>query len=170
MNDVFTKPANLQLIHTLIETYFSNPSLPKNETVEKAPTSLGTDLPPTEAELFQLEQFALLDWEEGIKNCGGNESLLKEMLTLMISQELLSDLEQMKLAFSKQEFTTIEKIAHKIKGGCVYLGLTRIKYACQYVERYWKTGERKLFNQLYHQAVKTIEESCTYINDWLSKQ
>lgn len=50
-----------------------------------------------------------------------------------------------------------------------YVGTTRMKYACQYVERYWKTGERGLFEELYHQAVGTIEDTCTVITDWLGK-
>jgi HPt (histidine-containing phosphotransfer) domain-containing protein len=75
----------------------------------------------------------------------------------------------MKLAFSRQNFASIEKLAHKIKGGSVYLGLIRMKYACQYVERYWKTGQCELFEALYHQAVSTIEETITYIEGWLQR-
>nr|WP_298628060.1 hypothetical protein [uncultured Legionella sp.] len=44
-----------------------------------------------------------------------------------------------------------------------------MKYACQYVERYWKTGQRELFAALYHQAVSTIEETITYIEGWLQR-
>ena len=129
----------------------------------------GVDLPATEADLFQLDHFELLQIEEGITNCGGNKLLFRDMLSLMVSKEIPSDLEQMKLAFSKQDFTSIEKLAHKIKGGCVYLGLIRMKYACQYIERYWKTGQRELFEALYYQAVSTIEETITYIEGWLQR-
>lgn len=45
-----------------------------------------------------------------------------------------------------------------------------MKYACQYVERYWKSGQRELFERLYKQAISTIDDSCTYINDWLENQ
>lgn len=46
-------------------------------------------------------------------------------------------------------------------------GTTRMKYACQYVERYWKSGERILFEPLYHQTVKTIEDTCNEVTQWL---
>ena len=49
----------------------------------------------------------------------------------------------------------------------MYVGTTHLKYACQYLERYWKSGERKLFNDLYHQAISTISETETFITDWL---
>ncbi|QMT59178.1 ATP-binding protein [Legionella sp. PC997] len=169
MNDVFTKPANAALIQKLIDTYSTNLSIPITEPEDTVYKDPGADLPATEEDLFQLEQFELLHIEEGIKNCGGNESLFKNMLYLMVTNEIPSDLEQMKLAFSKQDFTSIEKLAHKIKGGSVYLGLRRMKYACQYVERYWKTGQRELFEELYFQAVSTIGETSTYIEDWLRR-
>ena len=44
-----------------------------------------------------------------------------------------------------------------------------MKYACQYVERYWKTGERALMDAVYQQAVGTIEETITYVEGWLHK-
>ncbi|WP_367274451.1 Hpt domain-containing protein [uncultured Legionella sp.] len=67
------------------------------------------------------------------------------------------------------DYPLVEKTAHKIKGGAVYVGTIRMKYACQYVERYWKTGQRELFAALYHQAVSTIEETITYIEGWLQR-
>ena len=126
------------------------------------------DLPDSDEELFHLDQFALLDIEQGLKNCGDN-SVLKELLILMIREEIPADLKQMKNAFETQDYPMVEKLAHKIKGGAVYVGTTRMKYACQYVERYWKTGERDLFEKLYRQAVRTIEETCKAITGWLNK-
>jgi hypothetical protein len=42
-----------------------------------------------------------------------------------------------------------------------------MKYACQYLERYWKAGERTLFSALYQQAITVIEETQTHIDGWL---
>lgn len=49
----------------------------------------------------------------------------------------------------------------------VYVGAVRIKMACQYLEQYWKSGQRELLDDLYQQAVKVIDESIVYIGDWL---
>ena len=125
------------------------------------------DLPDSDDEMFQLHQFPLLNSEEALKNCATQE-MLRDLLTLM-NQELPTDLECMKEAFKSLDYSLVEKTAHKIKGGAVYVGTARMKYACQYVERYWKSGQRELFDALYHQAVSTIEETITYIEGWLQK-
>jgi len=49
------------------------------------------------------------------------------------------------------------------------MGTVRTRYACQYLERYWKTGKRELFSKLYEQAVSVIEETEQHVKDWLKK-
>ncbi|WP_298625244.1 response regulator [uncultured Legionella sp.] len=126
------------------------------------------ELPENYSELFNLEQYPLFDPEVALKNCGNNDVLI-ELLKLMISQEIPQEEERIKDAFENKEYPQVEKIAHKIKSGAMYLGTTRMKFACQYLERYWKTGERELFNELYHQAVRTIDDTSKYISEWLNK-
>lgn len=125
------------------------------------------DLPDRDEEMFQLNQFPILDNDEALKN-GITEAMFKELLTLM-TKELPTDLVNMKKAFTDMDYPLVEKIAHKIKSGAVYVGTIRMKYACQYVERYWKTGQRELFKALYHQAVSIIEETIPHIDSWLQK-
>lgn len=161
---VLTKPLTQAHAADILNTF-----VPARRTTPATPDGLSKgDLPVRQEELFQLEQFALLDQKQALKNCG-NHTMLVELLTLMITQELPADLEQMRKAFIKKDFSTVEKTAHKIKGGAVYVGTLRMQYACQYLERYWKSGERELFEKLYHQAIKIIEETCNYIKNWLKK-
>ncbi|WP_298623287.1 response regulator [uncultured Legionella sp.] len=137
----------------------------RHETSTAKSATARRDLPDSDDEMFQLTQFPILNSEEALKNCGTHE-MLTELLTLM-TQELPADLTRMKKAFAAGDYSLVEQTAHKIKGGAVYVGTTRMKYACQYVERYWKSGQRDLFDALYHQAVSTIEETLTYIEGWL---
>ena len=134
----------------------------------RPPQRKKNDLPDGEENLFQLEQFALFDMEQGLKACG-SISMLIELLTLMISSEIPNDLEQLKRAFDSKDFSQVEYVAHKIKGGAMYVGTIRMKYACQYLERYWKSGERKLFDALFHQAVEIIGDTKNYLIDWLKQ-
>ncbi len=55
--------------------------------------------------------------------------MLKKLLTLM-TQELPTDLECMKKAFKVLDSPLVEKTAHKIKGGAVYVETICMKYAC----------------------------------------
>ncbi|KTD37477.1 sensory histidine-kinase / response regulator [Legionella nautarum] len=73
----------------------------------------------------------------------------------------------MQAAFAAKNYEQVEKLAHKMKGGAVYVGTLRMKYACQYLERYWKSGQRELFEKLYAQAVSVIEETMSYVKNWL---
>ena len=87
MNCVFSKPLNIGLLAQLLKEI-----TPQNKPPN--PNHLGNDLPDNVEELFTLNQFALLDSDEALKNCG-TPDMLNELLTLM-TKELLSDLEQMK--------------------------------------------------------------------------
>lgn len=161
---VLTKPLTRAQAINILKTF-----VPARIAYASPPASkIQADLPAHSEELFQLEQFPLLDYKLGLKNCGTN-CMLVELLTLMITQELPADFEQMKNAFAKKNYDVVEQIAHKIKGGAVYVGTTRMKYACQYLERYWKTGAREHFDSLYHQAIRIIDETFVHLADWLKK-
>lgn len=161
MDAVLTKPLTQAQAADIIESFIHT----RNKTILIKPSEERKDLPDTDDEMFQINQFPILDSEEALNNCQ-NEEMLRELLLLM-TKELPSDLENMKKAYAIQDFALIEKIAHKIKGGAVYVGTIRMKYACQYIERYWKTGHRELFEPLYHQAINSIEDTIIYIEGWL---
>lgn len=163
MDAVLTKPLTQAHATDILKSFI--PKLHETPVVDLSKTR--RDLPDCDDEMFQLNQFPILNSDEALKNCATHE-MLKELLTLM-TQELPADLERMKKAFKAHDYPLVEKTAHKIKGGAVYVGTIRMKYACQYVERYWKTGQRELFDALYHQAVSTIEETITYIEGWLQR-
>ena len=163
MDAVLTKPLTQAHTIDILKSFIPE----RHETPVVKSSTARRDLPDSDDELFQLNQFSLLNSDEAFKN-GATQEMLQELLTLM-TQELPLDLECMKKAFKALDYPLVEKTAHKIKGGAVYLGTTRMKYACQYVERYWKTGQRELFEALYHQAVHTIKETITYIEGWLQR-
>ncbi|HAT8564447.1 TPA: response regulator [Legionella pneumophila] len=163
MDAVLTKPLTQAHAADIIKSFIPE----RHETPVVDYSKTRKDLPDSNDEMFQLNQFPILNSDEALKNCATQE-MLKELLTLM-TQELPNDLELMKIAFKAHDYPLVEKTAHKIKGGAVYVGTTRMKYACQYVERYWKTGQRELFDALYYQAINTIEETLTYIEGWLQR-
>jgi hypothetical protein len=54
-----------------------------------------------------------------------------------------------------------------MKGGAAYCGTVRMKYACQYLERYRKAGHAKSLEKLYYQLVQVVDETKNYIDKWL---
>lgn len=169
MNKMLIKPVSLTMIQNLIAeliTHHSGTSILTKQKTVNSPTRSSGDLPGNNDELFQLSQFLLFDNEDALKNCGKPDVLVK-MLSLMMNN-LPIDLEQMKTAYEANDYSLVEKIAHKIKGGAVYLGTTRMRYACQYLERYWKSGQKDLFPVLYQQTIIVIEETVLCVKEWLN--
>ena len=174
MNDVFTKPANLALIQHLIKTFVSDtnhntpPKIEKNESNTPTSGGLGKDLPNTEAELFQLEKYPVFDPKTALEQV--NElPLLFEILNDFLSEQGQDDISLMKKAYEEKDWSKVENLAHKLKGGAVYVGTCRMQYACQYLERYYKANHRALLEQLYHQLVAVNDQTCKELNAWLKK-
>ncbi|KTC91788.1 MULTISPECIES: ATP-binding protein [Legionella] len=165
MNEILSKPIRRSQMTDLLKRYELDIAKDSPWATEVA-TAQHPGLPNNNEALFTLQQFPLLDETEGINNCGGIDGL-HELLKMLISCELPADKEKMQQAFELNNYPEVEKLAHKIKGGAVYVGTLRMKYACQYLERYWKSGQRELFEKLYKQAVSVIEETMSYVKNWL---
>ncbi|CEG58332.1 PAS domain-containing protein [Legionella fallonii] len=161
MNAVLSKPLSLTHCHEILSAFTS-----QKQKAIKAQQAWSSDLPQTESELFELSSVSILDVEEGIKTTG-TEQMLAEMLQLMLDS-LPDDIHLIEKAHAVLDWETTQQLAHKIKGGVVYLGALRMKMACQYLERYWKTGQRALLEPLYQQLLQVKEESIRDIEQWLS--
>ena len=166
MNAVLTKPLTAKSCADIVDAFIPGRQLPQSDT---APFSPGTDLPDNEEDLFILSPYPLLDIEEGTKTTG-DEAMLAEMLRLLVVGELQSDLGKMKTSFFEENWDKTQELAHKIKGGAVYVGTIKMKMACQYLERYRKAGHTDLFEKLFLQAVAVIEETIQEVNAWLSEK
>lgn len=165
MNDLLGKPLHADLLQNILDKYVDN-SL---TTFSSPVLNNGHDLPETIEDLFNLDQFPLLDAETGINNLG-SEMILKDILISMINDELPQELEKLKSAYSNKDWAQIEALAHKMKSGAVYCGTSRLKHACQYLERYRKTGYEKELERLYHQLMKVAEQTVISVRSWLHQE
>ncbi|WP_131795062.1 PAS domain-containing sensor histidine kinase [Fluoribacter gormanii] len=160
INAVLSKPLTQKNCCDILNSFI--PSIEKGTSPEHGLF----DLPTTEDQFFQLAEFPILDVEEGIKTTG-TEATLCGMLNLMLSHSFVEDLVLLKRAHEQGDWEKIQKLAHKIKGGVVYVGAIRLKIACQYFECYWKSGQRALLEQLYQQILRVIEETTSEIRKWI---
>ena len=64
----------------------------------------------------------------------------------------------------------LDHLVHKMKGGVVYCGAPKMKFACQYLERYYKAGHTAMLERLYHQFIAVTEDTEREIKEWLRKQ
>ena len=90
-----------------------------------------------------------------------------KLLHTLISEAGQVDMQDMRAAYAEKDWATVERLAHKIKGGATYLGTHRLKFACQYLERYHKAGHSAQLDALYHQVLAVNEETVEGVRAWL---
>ncbi|MBA2652420.1 MAG: response regulator [Tatlockia sp.] len=191
MQDVCPKPLQQSTLETLLADYIYNrrkeQALPQKETKacvlewleqkDKFSTSssdtsslkgLSKYLPDTEEQLFELEQFSLLDVQKGLETLG-NEATLSEILQGMITI-IPEQKAEIREAHDAGDWGAVEQLAHKIKGGAEYPGTIRMKYACQYLERYHKAGYSFYLEKLYLQLMSVLDDTHQRIAEWLKKK
>jgi two-component system aerobic respiration control sensor histidine kinase ArcB len=161
MNAVLTKPLTEKSCLDVINAFITEH--PKED--ETHYLSYQNDLPSQETELFDLESFPLLKIDNSLLV---DKTTLHELLVYMVDKSLTDDVTFMKEAYHKKDWDSVQKLAHKIKGGAVYVGTGKLKMACQYLERYWKTGKRDLLEPLYQQLLVVIDDSEKTIKAWLT--
>lgn len=165
MNAVISKPITPKNCRDILNHFL--PSIPTEN--ERVPERKKANLTNSEAYLFKLSEFPVLDIQEGIKTTG-TEKILYDMLKLMLKNSLTEDTSMLKKAHDQGDWEKIQKIAHKIKGGAMYVGAIRMKMACQYIERYWKKGQQTLLEKLYQQILEVIDESKSEISTWIKER
>ncbi|MDF1758869.1 MAG: ATP-binding protein [Legionellaceae bacterium] len=171
MNDVLNKPMDLKLFEMIKRSYLTRDNSVDKDTELNAPSTqekLGRDLPDTEKELFELDDFVVFDVNLALKIIGDDESLLKSILQEFVDKTLPDDIKLINDAYSKKDWPGVEKLAHKIKGGVEYCGTVKLKYACQYLERYHKAGHTKYLEELYQQLLDVVDKTIPAVIDWLA--
>ena len=134
---------------------------------KKRALSAGSDLPDSDDQLFEISQFPLLDVNEGIANLG-SLPVLKELLTMLLEDELPADEANLKQFFEASNWEGVERLAHKMKSGTLYCGIVRMQMACQYLERYRKASQSLLLEKLYHQLMSVIDDTKKAIKNWMA--
>ena len=166
MNDVFSKPTNVAMFQTIINQFVSTASSLLPNLSSSTSGKLGPDLPDTEQALFELKNYSIFDAELALKQVGGDKTLMLSILNDFITILITKELPFIEQAFVHKDWITVEYLAHKMKGGVVYCGTPRMKFALQYLERYCKAGHFLLRDELYQQFHVT-EETQRVIYEWL---
>lgn len=118
-----------------------------------------TKLSKNEKHLFALHPFPLVDIESGLRNMNADETLFITILHTLLEQEFPNEHSAYIRAYAQTDWETIEKLAHKMKGGSIYTGLIRLQHACQHFEEYYLSGQTQLLEALYQQIIHTMQET-----------
>ena len=162
MNAVLSKPLTKAECVKVLDSFIPS----RGNTMTDEARQYAKDLPQDEKDLFILDEFSLLDIEQGVSTTG-DEDMLREMIKLMLDKTLEDDLTLLKNAHNEGDWDKTQKIAHKIKGGLVYLGANKLKMACQYLERYYKSGQRTHLEKLFEQVIAVSEQTISEFKNYL---
>jgi HPt (histidine-containing phosphotransfer) domain-containing protein len=117
--------------------------------------------------LLSLESYPYMNPDLALTHLNHNKELMLLMLQEFFIHEMPTEKPKFMEAYAQQDWDKIEKMAHKITGGIMYLGLTKLQYACQNLERYYQTGQTQLLSILYHQFIQVFEKTHDAIAQWL---
>lgn len=121
----------------------------------------------TDIQLLNLDAYPYINPDSALVHLNNNKELMIMMLQEFFLQEMPVEKPKFIEAYAAQDWEKIEKMAHKIMGGIMYLGLTKMQYACQNLERYYHEGHTQLLPKLYHQFMQVFEETHQAIEQWL---
>lgn len=164
MNEVYRKPMMLKEFEALVQPFIQK-KLYVNSKSLMMNRSFGVDLPPTEAELFQIKHLPILDLDLALRLLG-SEEVAREIFESLKVDGILNELAYIKIAYDKGDWSTVRTLTHKIKGGAVY-GTVRLHYATLYLEHYIIAGHTICLKELYTQMIHVIDETLMYLDNWL---
>jgi two-component system aerobic respiration control sensor histidine kinase ArcB len=162
--EVLAKPMQTHLIHATLTKYVTPNDCSAKK--EESPRPLGPNLPPIEEDLFKITGYPLFDVENGVSTLGSKD-VLHEMIKDMVIT-ISEDKQELEQAYHNLNWQRIEKLAHRMKGGALYCGVIRMRYACQYLERYRKAGYSALQENLYQQLLTVLEDTKLSLSAWLN--
>ncbi len=123
-------------------------------------------------EMLEHGQIPLFDAALAFRLMSHNKALVIDMLTALIETSLPEDIAMLQQAYAQHDWTKVSAVAHKIQGGAIYCGTTRLSHACaacEYLEFYAKTNAVAQLDQLYFQLIQVTEDTCRAVHDWLNE-
>lgn len=168
MDDVLNKPTQINTLHYCIQKAIqmaSDNELLTDNSLQKSSSGLNL---PTEEELFQLEQYPLFDEMLALKHIPDRQFLIT-MIERYLSESMQQNIDQLKQEHSNQDWKKVGEMAHKIKGGLVYLGIQRMCLACQYLEYYYNSEHQALLEPLYKQILTVHDKTNKELRNWLKQ-
>ncbi|STX37841.1 response regulator [Legionella feeleii] len=162
MSQVFTKPMTPTILTGILSELVTTTKENQHSNVIETKDKFSKEI------FLALEQFSLLDSNQGINNLGSIE-LLRESLELMMSELPLEKI-KIQQAYEASAWESLGDTILRMRSSAIYCGTARLQYACQYLQINQKAGDTTNFNTLYHHLLEVIETTQQSIKDWLNQQ
>lgn len=144
MNAIITKPLTKERAQEVLSEMIAHCG--QNEEL---PTSV-------EPSSDTIKETKIIDEAFLASQVGGNEVILKEILTLL-SQSLAPELNLLTQEFQNQEWEVLAKHAHQLKSSASYSGALRLKEACTLLEHTLKEKQTPHYESRYQLLLQEID-------------
>jgi CheY-like chemotaxis protein len=144
MNAILIKPLSKEKAVAMLNTF-----IPKAKDIKIPITTNDT----TD---WSLLTGKIIDLRQGAELFNGNIALAKKMIDTFIAA-LPKELEILKHSYKTEDWATIEKMVHQLRGNVSYCGMPRLQKACARLENHLKAGYKELASLLYKQLLNEIE-------------
>jgi len=91
-------------------------------------------------DMNNIEDNKIIDWELGAQLAGGKREIAKDMLQ-MLTNELPQNLQDITQAVQAQDYPTLKRLVHKLRGGTCYCGVPRLKIAADNLDAVLKANQ-----------------------------
>jgi len=159
MNAVLTKPLPQEKAEDILNSFipYRREKLKSKET------------PDAIAETTPYQALAIFDFEELKTLSGHNEKVAIEVATFFL-EGLPQELREIQAAYAQKDWSSVQSLTHKFKGGVSYCGAPRLKEACAQLENAIRAGESELFEKLYDALLSDIALTEREIRVTLTKK
>lgn len=123
------------------------------------------------AEEFDLDEliiYPVLDVDKALRSFNQDRTLVHGVFKSMVEQELPADLKVIADARMQNDWDTVSALIHKMKGGAMYCGTTKLQHACLYFEKCKNSGDTQQMNWMLEQLLMVCDETQLKIKDWLA--
>lgn len=110
-------------------------------------------------EIFALESYPLLDNNKVAELVNLNKEVAKDIFNLMANHDIPKNLDAINAIREQNDWDLVAKIVHKIKGGAMYCGATRLKYICMVFEKHKEASNFVILPLITEQLVQICIET-----------
>jgi PAS domain S-box-containing protein len=165
MQDVMNKPISKDHLRRIISSYceqYDAGNLENSQLKEVVDQDEQKQL-----NYHFYEKYALFDLESAQNRIQSN-TILKEMLTLFLEQDLRPGFHAASIAFQQEDYEVLLDWVHKIRGGSVYCSMTRLTKISQILEEMLIQNYQTRVRNLFPIWTYIVFHSRQVIEDWLN--
>ncbi len=121
-----------------------------------------------DCDFADLVIYPLLDVDKALKSFNQDRSLVHDIFKSMVEHEIPQNLQIINKARENEDWDTITELVHKMKGGAMYCGTTKLQYACIYFEKYKKIKNLENLQEPLDKLLTICDETQDKIKGWLA--